>query len=163
MHISKKINGFTGKVVWEKAYHTMPRMNRDSYSKKIKPSNGGFFATNVLGKNDISNLVIVPVAGYKNANKGLLLAFDKKTGKEIWKWEMPHYTWSSPVDIYDKNGKSYLIQCDSKGNVYLLEGKTGKIIESINLGTNIESSPAIYQNIVVVATRGGKIYGIKIK
>jgi len=67
------------------------------------------------------------------------------------------------VDFYDAEGKGYIIQCDSVGNMYLIEGATGKVCFNINLGSNIESSPAIFNDRIVVATRGGEICCIKVK
>lgn len=93
----------------------------------------------------------------------LMVALNKKTGEEIWRYEMPNYSWSSPVDIYDDKGKGYLIQGDSIGNLTLIDGKTGQVLNAINLVSNIESSPAVYNNILVVATRWGKIYGVNIE
>jgi outer membrane protein assembly factor BamB len=92
-----------------------------------------------------------------------MVALDCKDGTELWRWEMPNYSWSSPVDIYDEDGSAYIIQGDSVGKLYLLDGKTGTILDSIALNANIESSPAVFENTIVVATRGGKVYGIKIK
>ncbi|MGI6776548.1 MAG: PQQ-binding-like beta-propeller repeat protein [Acetivibrionales bacterium] len=94
---------------------------------------------------------------------GKLIALDKKTGEEVWVLDMKNYTWSSPVDVYTKDGKSYLIQADSGCNMHLIEGKTGKIINSIFLGGIIEASPVVYGNMVVIGTRGQEIYGIRIK
>ena len=149
----KKLNGLTGEMLWEKGYKTHPVHGLD----------GGFYATPINGKKDISNLVIVPFSGHEKGEEGLMTAYDKQTGHTIWSWDMPDYTWSSPVDVYDKEGKSYIIQCDSSGKMSLLEGTTGKILNSVELGSNIEASPAVYNNMVVVATRGGKMYGVKIK
>ena len=70
--------------------------------------------------------------------------------------------WSSPVDIYDKYGNGYMIQGDSLGNLHLIDGKNGNILNTITLNGNIESSPAIFKNTLVVATRNGTIYGINI-
>ena len=49
------------------------------------------------------------------------------------------------------------------GSMFLIEGTTGKILNSIDLGTNIEASPAVYGDTVVVGTRGQKIFGVRIK
>lgn len=152
----KKINGVTGKSVFEKKYKAMSLLGD-------KPVNGGVLATNVIGKGDIKDQIIFTIARYKEFNSGLIVALNKKTGEEIWRYEMPNYSWSSPVDIYDDKGKGYLLQGDSIGNLYLIDGKTGQVLNSINLGSNIESSPAVYNNILVVATRWGKIYGVNIE
>lgn len=154
--ILRKINGLTGEISWIKQYECLSILGE-------KPNNGGVLATNVLGKNEIEDMVIFTLGRYNKLNAGLMVALDKETGEEIWKWEMPYYAWSSPVDFYNENGKGYIIQCDSIGNIYLLEGTTGNILDKINLGANIESSPAIFEDNIVVATRGGKIYGVKIK
>ena len=44
--------------------------------------------------------------------------------------------------------------------MHLLDGKTGNLKDTINLGKNIEATPAVYNNTVVVGTRGKKIYAI---
>jgi outer membrane protein assembly factor BamB len=149
----RKINGLTGEILWQVNYEAQ------SYPEV----NGGMLATNVIGKHNTSNLVIFTVARYGTFNGGLMVALDKSSGKEVWTWSMPHYAWSSPVDVYDQDGNTYLIQCDSMGDVYLLDGETGKELSHINLGTNIEASPAVFDDTIVVATRDQKIVGIKIR
>jgi hypothetical protein len=46
--------------------------------------------------------------------------------------------------------------------MFLFEGTTGKQLDCIELGSNIEASPAVYDNTIVVGTRGQRIYGIRI-
>ena len=93
---------------------------------------------------------------------GRSLALDKESGKEVWSVPMTHYTWSSPVDIYTPQGKGYIVQCDSAGNMFLIDGASGKMLDAIRLEGAIESSPVVYDDIIVVGTRGQKIYGIRI-
>ncbi len=76
---------------------------------------------------------------------------------------MSDYTWSSPIALYDKDGNGYVIVCDSTGNMYMIDGLTGELYDTTNLGGNIEASPAAFENTIVVGTRGKKIYGIVIK
>jgi hypothetical protein len=149
----RKINGLTGELIWQVRYkcYTDPKVN------------GGMLATNVIGKHNSAHLVIFTLARYNQFNGGLMVALDKKTGEEVWTWTMPNYAWSSPVDFYDEEGNMYLIQSDSKGNMHLLDGLQGKLLHTINLGANIEASPAIFENTIVVATRAQKIVGVKIK
>ncbi|QGU96241.1 PQQ-binding-like beta-propeller repeat protein [Clostridium bovifaecis] len=151
----RKIHGITGKLIFEKSYDAMSLLGEH-------PVNGGVLATSIIGKKGIKNLVIFNVARYKKFNSGLMVALDKRTGEEVWRLEMPNYCWSSPVDVYNEEGKGYILQGDSIGNLYLIEGKTGKILNNINLGTNIESSPAVFNSALVVATRGGKIFRVSI-
>ena len=46
--------------------------------------------------------------------------------------------------------------------MYLIDGRTKNVLDSINLGGNVEASPAVYNNTVVVGTRAQKIWGINI-
>jgi outer membrane protein assembly factor BamB len=151
-----KREALTGKTVWEKQVPAFTLRGEDAV-------NGGLLSTPVVGKGKMSNLVIFTVSRYKTFNGGLVIAYDKTSGSEIWRYEMPSYGWSSPVDVYDKDGNGYIVQGDSVGNLYLLNGLTGKVITKINLGANIEASPAVYNDKLVVATRGGQMYGVNIK
>jgi len=76
---------------------------------------------------------------------------------------MENYTWSSPVAVYNDDGKGYIVICDSIGDVKFLDGTSGNMLGSVNIGSNVEASPAIFENTLVVGTRGCKIYGIKLK
>ncbi len=148
-----KIDAATGEIVWK----TEPYK---CYT--VLDVSGGVQDTPVLGQHDIADLVIYAIARYPKAGGGTIVALDRKTGEEVWSTPTTHYMWSSPVAAYTKSGKSYIVACDTVGNMFLLEGKTGTIVDTINLGTNIEASPAIFDDMVVVGTRGQKIYGIKI-
>jgi hypothetical protein len=149
----RKVDAATGMVLWENKY-------RCAYYDGV---NGGALATPVLGKGDISNLVIYNIARTPTVNSGYLIAFDKKSGKEVWKLKLQDYGWSSPVALYHKDGKSYIVQCDSTGKTFLIEGISGKILDTIDLGSNVEGSPSAFENMLVVGTRGGKIVGFKVK
>ena len=65
------------------------------------------------------------------------------------------------MDFYDsETGKGYLIYTTSGGYIYLLDGETGEILDSMDLEGNIEASPVVYDNKVVVGHRKCKIFGI---
>ncbi|MPN45992.1 hypothetical protein SDC9_193571 [bioreactor metagenome] len=108
-------------------------------------------------------MVIYNLARCGGFGKGLLTALDKSSGEEIWRLELPNYSWSSPVDVYTKDGDGYLILCDSSGRMYLIDGLTGWVLDNIDLGANVEGSPAVFENMAVVGTRGQKIFGIIIR
>lgn len=152
----RKINGYTGKVVWENKYECFSVIGDHAV-------NGGVLATNTIGKGSIKDCVIFSIARYKSFNGGIVVALNKETGKDVWSKGFKNYMWSSPVDIYDKNGKAYLIQCDSGGEINFINAENGTILSNINLGANIESSPAVFNDIVIVASRNGTINAIKIK
>lgn len=148
-----KINAATGEIMWKRTYDC----------KTVDGISGGVQATACLGENNLSSLVYFNIARTGGKKHGKLVAIDKKTGGEVWSVELKHYSWSSPVAVYNSKGDGYLILCDSDGNMHLLDGKTGVVKDTINLGENIEATPAVYNNMIVVGTRGKKIYGISLR
>jgi outer membrane protein assembly factor BamB len=147
-----KIDGLTGEIIWETSYpcHTVSGIS------------GGVEGTGLLGTGDIADLIIYPVARTPSQSSGILVALNKKTGKEEWKLKMNFYTWSSPVAIKDESGKTYIVICDSNGQMFLLDGKNGKKLSHVDLGANIEASPAVFNDMIVVGTRGRKIFGVRV-
>ena len=152
----KKINGLTGEKIWEKEFECESLIGAD-------PVNGGMLSTPVVGKNDIDNLVIFSLSRYGGFNSGLLVALDKENGEIVWEKELDNYAWSSPVDFYSKDDKGYIIQGDSVGNMFLIDGKSGQTVDTMTLNGNIEASPAIFNDTIVVATRSNTIYGLEIR
>lgn len=152
----KKIDALTGKFVWEKDFKCESLIGSD-------PVNGGMLSSPVIGKNELDNIAVFSLSRYDGFNSGLLVALDKATGEIVWEFKLDNYAWSSPVDVYDEEGNGYIIQCDSIGNMFILDGKTGELINKITLDSNIEASPVIFNNQIFVATRGGNIYRVDIE
>jgi len=150
-----KLNAKTGEIVWEYQYdcHTVSGVS------------GGVQSTPLLGKKgtDLEGLIVYTIARTPQAYNGMLVALDTKTGEVAWEIPMDNYSWSSPAAVYTETGKAYIVVCDSIGNVFLIEGSTGDILSTTNLGSNVEASPAVFGDTVVVGTRGQRIYGLKIK
>jgi hypothetical protein len=147
----QKYDAMTGELLWE---HTVAC----SYSKDV---NGGSLATPLSGREDIENLIIFCPAKTKGVDgNGLLIAYDKSTGNEVWRTALDRYCWSSPTAVYTKEGKSYILLADSSGKLMMLEGTTGKLLATLNLDGNVEGTPAIFDDTLVVGTRSGTIYGI---
>ena len=121
-------------------------------------------STPLLGKpgTDIEGLIIYTVARTPHGYDGVIVALNKETGDVVWENSMENYTWSSPTAVYTEGGKSYIVLCDSVGYMYLLDGTTGEIYSTIGLGSNIEASPAVFEDTILVGTRGQKIYAIKV-
>ena len=148
-----KIDALSGEVVWQHDYTCFTQSG----------VSGGVQGTMALGKNDLKDLVFVPVSRCGDqASAGVLAALNKKTGETVWEFPTVIYSWSSPVDFYDENGKGYLIYCTSGGFLYLLDGATGEKLAGIDLDGNIEASPAMFNDMVVVGHRSQKIFGIQI-
>ncbi len=166
----RKIDGRTGKIIWEKEWEA--RFGNTS-------SNGGTLTTPHVGHGNISDLVIynatlVPVTYTENGetktgNGGRLVAYNKETGEEVWRYEQYRDYWSSPVVIYDENENAYVLQCDRNGTMRMHDARTGEVLTEIDMGSRIESTPAVFGDYLVVGTRGvagsgeaPKILGIKI-
>ena len=149
-----KLNAKTGEIVWEKRFdcHTVSGVS------------GGVQSSPLLGKpgTQLEGLIIYTIARTPNQWDGKIVALDTDTGEIVWEKAMDNYTWSSPVAVYDKEGTAYIIYGDSVGNMFMVDFE-GNNLSKVNLGTNIEASPAVYENTLVVGTRGGHVCGIKIK
>ena len=81
---------------------------------------------------------------------------------------MPTYAWPSPLDIYDNDGNGYILHAARSGSLHLIDGLTGKEISYIRTEPSLdfnytEASPAIFNDILVIASRYSKVYGVKIK
>ncbi|HOS17800.1 MAG TPA: PQQ-binding-like beta-propeller repeat protein, partial [Clostridia bacterium] len=148
-----KIDALTGEYVWT---------NNDYHCQTVMGVSGGVQGSLAIGKGPLAELIFVPVA-MTDGSRGKLVALSKANGKMVWECNFAGYPWSSPVAIYDQDGKGYLIQCNSTGYIHLIDGLTGDVLFEAPLGSNVEASPAVFENTVVVGTRGGLIYGIKIK
>jgi beta-lactamase class A/outer membrane protein assembly factor BamB len=148
-----KFNALTGELIWETKYPC-------TYNSVI---NGGVLGTPVVGKNDIDDLVIFSLAKNGGEYMGRVVALDKSTGEEVWAIESEAYSWSSPTAVYTPEGKSYILYCNFAGNMYLIEGITGKILDRVSLGANIEGTPGVFNDMAVIGSYAKKIFGVKIK
>ena len=149
-----KINANTGEIVWEKPFNV----------HTVSGVSGGVQSSPLLGKEgtDLEGLILYTVARTPNAHNGVLVAVDTETGETVWEFKMDNYTWSSPTAVYTESGKAYVVVCDSVGVVRLLNATTGTMITSVSLGSNIEASPVIFEDTIVVGTRGQKVVGIQV-
>jgi len=179
--VIQKIDIKTGESKWQAPYTC----------NTTTATEGGVEGTPILGKGDISDLIIYPLGRIPGKNSGSLVALNKKTGAEVWKKETGNYLWSSPVTFYTPEGKSYIVVCDvgsgesARGNIYLYEGKSGVLLhkytykdynpeeykeqtdaetgKKTNNSAVIEATPAVYNDMMVIGTRGQRIFAFKIK
>jgi len=148
----RKLNALTGEVIWE---YSIPCI----FDSVL---HGGMLATPLVGKDDISDLVIFNVCKTTSGSTGTLVALDKDTGKAVWSRDLTAYSWSSPISIKGNDGKTYGIFCDSVGDMHLFDPRTGADLDVISLGLNVEASPSAYNDMIVVGSYAQKIFGIKI-
>lgn len=148
------LNALTGKEVWSREVKIS-----DTYGM------GGMYATPALGQNSVDNLVFFAVARTQTEEGerlNMLCALDKLSGEVVWKISTGGYCWSSPTLAYDANGRAYLFQNNSNGDLKMIDAETGTILTNIDLGSNVEGSPAIFGDMLVIGTRGQKIHGVVI-
>ena len=122
-------------LVW--SVHERPRLN------------SGVWATPGLHR----DLLIVPT------DTGKVLGLDAATGEVRWTKELPGPTWSSPVIVDD-----VWIQGDCRGwlRAFDVSDTAAEPPElwRVDLQACIESTPAVWDGLVVVGTRGGWIYAV---
>ena len=148
-----KIDAENGAIVWQTEYKVHSE----------KSLSGGIQSTVALGKNDLEGYVYVTVAKTDTYNNGVLACLDRDTGEVVWEHKS-QYTWSSPVLIYNSDGSGCLLYCNYFGQtMYLMNAKTGEVLDTFNLAGGVEASPAVYEDTVVVGTRQCKIWGVKMK
>lgn len=159
----RKLNALTGELVWDYSVETIADY----------PNNGGLMASPLLGQGEISDLVLFNVSKTTDTRfclfgrclgsfGGDLIALDKQTGEPAWTRHLGDYSWSSPVAVTGTDGHSYGIIADSGGTLHLFDPNTGEDYSTVSLGKNIEASPAVYNDMLVVASYDKKIFGIKI-
>lgn len=146
-----KIDAENGEIIWQKEYNC----------RSEKGLSGGIQSTVALGKNDLEGYVYVTVAKTDQYSNGVMVCLDRDTGEVVWE-QKAYYTWSSPVLVYNSDGTGCLLYCNYANNMYLMNAKTGEVLDTFNLGGGVEASPAVYENTVVIGTRQCKIWGVKI-
>lgn len=148
----RKIDALTGKQVWQ--------FDIPSYYTGI---NGGVLSTPALGKGPVSDLVIFNVSRTTAPREGDLIALDKVTGSVVWRRHLSNYSWSSPTLITASDGAVYGVLADSDGVMHLFDPATGEDISTVSLGKNVEATPAVFGDTLVVASYDRNIYAIKIR
>ena len=123
-------------------------------------SRGGAFASPSIGLNQLSELVYYNIA--ETSGGGTIMALNKQTGEVEWKKSQNIYSWATPLLLYDKNGAGYVLTANSAGLVRLLDGLTGEELARLDVGSNVESSPAAFDDMVVIGTRGGRMLGVRV-
>jgi len=167
-----KIDAMTGEEIWQTSQSCWTHNGATSGDD----INGGMLGTPIVGKKSISDLVIFSYCMTKGLYSGnRLVAYNKLTGEQVWSYEMNLYSWSSPVDCYDAEGNAYIVMCDSGGQIHLVNGRTGERItylqtirnkgttNEVKTGLNMESSPIVIGDIIIIGSRSGSVFGVKIR
>ena len=147
-----KIDAENGKIVWRTDYecHTESGVS------------GGVQSTIALGKHQLEGFIYVTVAKTDNVYNGLLACIDRETGEVVWE-QKSYYTWSSPVLVYNADGRGCVVYCNYNARMFLMDGLTGEVLDTFNILGGAEASPAVYEDTVVIGTRKCLIWGVKMK
>lgn len=142
-----KLDAQTGEIVWT---FEIDCVTYDEIS-------GGVQSSPLLGREgtDLEGLVIYMVGRSPGAWRGQLIALDRETGEVVWQYQTGNYAWSSPVALYNDDGKSYIFQADASGVCYLLEGATGTKVYSYDIDQTVEASPVVFNNRILIGSRQG--------
>ena len=164
----RKYNALTGKEIWTLEIG----VSKNSKTKE----DVGVKASPVIGQNSLKGLVYFTVTGLNEegraalevaeGTKAAVVAIDKETGEVRWAKGLSDRTESSPVAVYDADGNGWIIQCAESGEILMMEGKTGKVVAELQLDANIQASPAVYNDYLVIGTTGkgtSYVVGIRIK
>ncbi|MDR1675688.1 MAG: PQQ-like beta-propeller repeat protein [Tannerella sp.] len=133
-------------------------MNRED-----KTFDGGMFATPLLGGGNCPDMLFPNFVINDPAGRGEFVALNKHTGEIVYRVPLKRYAWSSPVAIYNRENEMFVFTADTDGHVYIIEGKTGKVVLTQKTGNNFESSPVITGNKIVIGSRGREIYKLSIE
>lgn len=151
----RKVDGLSGHVLWERGF--VCRAERGP--RKV---DAGAFATPLVGRGDLADRIVVTLS--RCPERGAMMALAKADGRELWRRPLDTDAWSSPTAVRDDvTGKTYVLQGDRGGLLHLVDGADGRFLHSLRLDGTIEASPAVFDEMVVLGTRGGTIYGIRIR
>lgn len=140
-----KLDALSGETSWSKSFTVEPN----------KTTIIGALASPVIGKNVLEDYVIFTIADSKDSS--YTIALSKENGNQHWKTRLSKYSVSSPIAIYDAD-KAWIVQGDSAGKLYLLDGVTGEQKDVLQLEGAIDASPAAYKGNIIVGTSGKKSY-----
>ena len=149
-----KIDAVTGQEVWHRSY--------TCYS--VQELSGGVQGSLSLGTGPLEGIVYASVARCPDGQNGMLVALDKDTGEELWTYTSDSYSWSTPVCFYDTDGNGYVLYTSAiNGTMFLFNGRTGDLLDRFDFGCTVEATPIVWNNTVVIGTRGEQIYGITLE
>lgn len=148
-----KLNALSGEIIWKKPYevHTVLGLA------------GGILSSGASGTGTVSDYIYYAVSKTPKVNSGYIVALSKASGEEYWRIDLPCDAWSSGCLVYLKDGSARLVQCCGNGDMLLIDAASGDILDRINFGSNIESTPVIFEDKIVVGLRSEYIVSAYIR
>ncbi len=124
----------------------------------------GVYASPVVGQNNVSDRVFFTVTDGKTGST--MYALSKADGSMLWSAAFSAPTQSSPVAVYNEAGDAWLVQALADGQLVMLDADDGTVKNTLQLDGEVEASPAVYRNILVISTMGNDpsyIYAITLE
>ena len=146
-----KLNALNGCPIWEWSYPSCRSFINE------KHFDGGLYCTPLLGDGNCKNMIFASFNQLDCGEDSEFLAFDRNSGKLLYRKKLHFYAWSSPVGFYNENNELYIVIGNSSGHLYLIRGKDGEILFDQVMSSNFESSPVVIGNTMVVGSRDGRI------
>lgn len=153
-----KLDALTGREIW-----THKEQCAKTRFGSTKSLDGGMFASPLLGEGDCKDLIFVSLSVNNEQYGGEIIAFNRATGIISYRTKVNNYLWSSPVGLINSKGKMYIFNADTKGNVFIIEGATGRVVVKKQIGLNFESSPVVVGNSIVMGSRGRNIFKLSVR
>jgi hypothetical protein len=171
---ARKIDGLTGRIMWTTPFTVYTALGGDV--------DGGILASPILGREGttMEGLIIYTVSSLIREDEprtAMVVALDKEDGHIVWQVDMENGGWTpaSPAAVYTQDGQGYIVQCLYKGTVKLIrvDGKSedgARVVSSVNVGeamgttepNNFEATPAVFGDMIVVGSKSGHFFFIKI-
>ncbi|MCL2221010.1 MAG: PQQ-binding-like beta-propeller repeat protein [Oscillospiraceae bacterium] len=147
-----KIDAVTGEEVWRTDFsaYTVPGLA------------GGVQGSIAIGRHSLDHLIFVPISRSPTISSSTLVALHKETGEVVWEHRSSTWSWSSPVVVYNEDGRGFIVHTTSNADIHLFDGLTGELLNRVSLGRLIEASPAVFESTVVIGTRCQRIIGIEL-
>lgn len=167
---ARKIDALTGKVLWTQKFTVFTEIGG-----KV---DNGILASPILGRQGttMEGLIIYTVSGMimeDDSKTAKIIALNKDNGDIVWQVDLENSGWtpSSAAAVYTENGLGYIVQCLYKGGVKLIRADkdAASIVDSVNVSeetetdesNNFEATPAVYGNTVVVGSKSGHFFFLK--
>lgn len=110
------------------------------------------------GSGDLYRLLAPVIVGdvvYANDHKGRVYAFDRDSGKRLWRQPLQLNLASGPGV-----GGGLVLVASVNGYVVAMDDQTGEVQWKVNIASEILAPPQNNGSIVVVQTNNGKLYGL---
>ncbi len=149
-----RLDALTGEEIWTFEIDCVKNTSVDEAGCKASP---------VIGQRGLKDYVYFTVNQVRGG-EAVLMCLNKSDGKCVWQKKLAESV-SSPTAVYSEFGDGWILQCDSKGNIYLLDGLTGEEKAHTAVEGTIEASPAVYRDLMVVGTsdKNAKMYCFRIR